>query len=185
MTPDNSLGDALRALPQAMPPVDLWPELAHRLGAKPARSRSRRFALPAALAASLLFALLWSRSGMHDPPPANAVAEQASVPGNAVSSTPETELDRLRARSQGLERWLAATSAQSPQDGRSLMAAAEVEDLVSLVDVQLSVAHNETDTLPLWRQRVGLLEDLTVIRSTPYALAADITNTGASMPAPL
>ena len=56
---------------------------------------------------------------------------------------------------------------------RDLMAAVEVEDMIGLVDLQLEAARGDADALPLWRQRVGLLEDLATIRTSPYALAAN------------
>ena len=51
------------------------------------------------------------------------------------------------------------------------MAAVEVEDLIGLVDVQLGGARGDADALPLWRQRVALLEDLAAIRGNGLALA--------------
>ena len=65
------------------------------------------------------------------------------------------------------------------------MAAAEVEDLVSFVDVQLSAARDDPEALPLWRQRVALLEDLAVIRSAPQALLAGSANPDPFLPASL
>ena len=53
------------------------------------------------------------------------------------------------------------------------MAAVEVEDLIGLVDLQLGGAHAPTDALPLWRQRVALLEDLATIRGSAFAIAAN------------
>jgi hypothetical protein len=53
------------------------------------------------------------------------------------------------------------------------MAAVEVEDLIGLVDVQLGGARGEADALPLWRQRVALLEDLAAIRGSAFALAGN------------
>jgi len=79
----------------------------------------------------------------------------------------------LHQRSQTLERWIAAVAARAPQDSRDLMAAVEVEDLIGLVDVQLGGAQGDTDALPLWRQRVALLEDLATIRSNAFALAGN------------
>ncbi len=53
------------------------------------------------------------------------------------------------------------------------MAAVEVEDLIGLVDVQLGATRGDADALPLWRQRVALLEDLATIRVNRYAIAAN------------
>lgn len=96
---------------------------------------------------------------------------------------PADELSGLHQRSQTLERWIAAVSARAPQDSRDLMAAVEVEDLIGLVDVQLGAAHSNTDALPLWRQRVALLEDLATIRGSAFAIAAN--DNGAARGAPM
>ena len=164
MNHDDALGAALRALPQATPPLDLWPDLARRL--QPARPRARRFVLPLALAASLLLGLVVSRSVMHD------VTPSVEIPASASTSSKQSEIDQLRARSRDIEGWIGALAAQSPRDGRTLMAAAEIEDLVGFVDVQLSAARDDPEALPLWRQRVALLEDLAVLRSGPQPLLA-------------
>jgi hypothetical protein len=87
------------------------------------------------------------------------------------------ELDALRSRSQTLERWVAAVAAHAPQSSRDLMAAVEVEDLIGLVDVQLGATRDRTDALPLWRQRVALLEDLATIRGSAFAIAASDVGT--------
>lgn len=166
MNPHDDLGSALRALPLAQAPDDLWPRLAAAL--PPARRRKPlRAAWPVAIAAVLLLALIWPRSPLS--PPSPSVAETQVTPAPA----PADELPALRDRSQDLERWLGVLSRQSPQDARSLMAAAEIADLVGLVDAQLSVARDDQEAVPLWRQRVGLLEDLAAIRSLPVTALAN------------
>ncbi|MEO7433621.1 MAG: hypothetical protein ABIR62_16740 [Dokdonella sp.] len=177
MTPhaDPTLAAALRALPDAAPQPDLWPELALALAKKRSRPRVWRTIVPAALAAGLALALLLPRDGRQPSitpavatsTPANPSATPAAVPSGA------DELDGLHTRSQTLERWVAAVAARAPQDGRDLMAAVEVEDLIGLVDVQLGAAHDHAQALPLWRQRVALLEDLATIRGSAYAIAAN------------
>jgi len=181
MNHDDGLGAALRALPAATPPLDLWPDLARRLQTR--RRRAWRRAWPAALAASLLLGLVWSHTALHETTADRADAAPTSATAERVASA--SEIDGLRARSRDLEGWLGALSAQSPQDGRTIMAAAEVEDLVSFVDLQLSAARNDPEALPLWRQRVALLEDLAVIRSGPQTLVAGTTHDSAFPPASL
>ena len=105
-----------------------------------------------------------------------APSHDAGAESAHVASTPTTgtdELAQLHKRSQTLERWIAAVAARAPQDGRDLMAAVEVEDLIGLVDVQLGGRSTDADALPLWRQRVALLEDLAAIRGNGVALAAN------------
>jgi len=169
-TPDAALAAALRALPESAPQPDLWPELARALERK-RRPRVWRYAIPAALAAGVALALLLPRSPQHETqaPVASTPAPAATQPAPVTTD----EIDQLHQRSQTLERWIAAVAARAPQDGRDLMAAVEVEDLIGLVDVQLTAAHGDADALPLWRQRVALLEDLATIRGNAFALAGN------------
>lgn len=163
-----SLADALRALPQAEAQPDLWPDLARSLRAR--QRRPWRYALPAALAAGIaLFALAprLTTTGSGAPATPPETATQAAATPSAAS-----ELSALHERSQALERWI-ATATVAPLDSRDLMAAVEVEDLIGLVDVQLGATRGDADALPLWRQRVALLEDLATIRVNRYAIAAN------------
>lgn len=167
MKPIDPLTEALRGLPMAEPPGDLFDQVA--LGIRARRSR-RRWILPAALAACTVLGLLL------------VAPRETVVPGSIVQSgLPATstgtvsvgsEIDRLRADSRVLEAWLGGLPGEAPRDGRSLMASAEIEDLVGLIDLQLSASRNEAESLPLWRQRVALLEDLARIRSEPLASMA-------------
>lgn len=195
--PDHPLASALRALPDAAPQPDLWPALARALqerrtavaspvkrakapgeGKPRTASRIIRF-VPIALAAGVALAVLLPRSLVrqttHDTAPAAAGTTAAATPnaGAGPVAVRADELATLHQRSQTLERWIAAVAARAPQDSRDLMAAVEVEDLIGLVDVQLGAAHTHDEALPLWRQRVALLEDLATIRGSAYAIAAN------------
>lgn len=181
----SPLAAALRALPGATPRPDPWPQLAQSLGRRAARRRHpyRRHALwllPPALAAALALALLLPRSAsepsVSTPTPSVAAGPggPAGTPAIAPAIAPASdELASLRQRSQSLERWIAAVSAHAAQDSRGLMAAVEVEDLIGLVDVQLNATRGRADALPLWRQRIALLEDLAMIRGSGVAMAAN------------
>jgi hypothetical protein len=169
---ETPLAAALRALPEHAPMPDLWPDLAKALAARK-RPRWRRFAIPLAAAAALAIALLVPRLATRESVQtqiASTTTPPAHVTANAA--TDADELASLHDRSRSLERWIAAVSARAPQDGRDLMAAVEVEDLIGLVDVQLGGASGDADALPLWRQRVALLEDLAAIRGNGAAFAA-------------
>lgn len=169
---DTPLAAALRALPESAPMPDLWPDLAKTL-AERQRPRWRRWAIPLAAAAALAIALLVPKLATHETVQ-TPIAATAAPPAPATTST-ATDTDELAAlheRSRTLERWIAAVSVRAPQDGRDLMAAVEVEDLIGLVDVQLGGANGDADALPLWRQRVALLEDLAAIRGNGAAFAA-------------
>ena len=170
-TPDATLAAALRALPESTPQPDLWPELAQALLQR-RRRRIWRYMLPAAIAAGIAIALLLPRSPVReDTAPVASVPATIATP--STQAAPAQEIAQLHQRSQTLERWIAAVAARAPQDSRDLMAAVEVEDLIGLVDVQLGGAQGDTDALPLWRQRVALLEDLATIRSNAFALAGN------------
>ena len=196
-----SLGEALRALPLATPPRDVWQALAAELAPlRVVQARSparRRYALPAAIAAGLLAiaaALLLTthervapRIATVAPTPASSSANGANAANgtsgkSAVVTDPETQLVALETRSQQLEHWLSQTrAAAAPLPGQDLAAAAEIEDLIGLVDVELAAAARK-DALPLWRYRVNLLEDLTALRYASYRLAETGVQTAALTP---
>ena len=172
---EAALAEALRALPQSAPQPDLWPALARTLERR--RPRAWRYAIPLAAAAAIALAVLLPKMTTQDRvAPQSAPIASSAAPQTSTSTpdAPDTgELDALHARSRTLERWIAAVAARAPQDSRDLMAAVEVEDLIGLVDVQLGGAQGDADALPLWRQRVALLEDLATIRSNAFALAGN------------
>lgn len=163
-----SLADALRALPPAEPQPDLWPDLARSLRAR--RRRPWRYALPAALAAGIALFVLAPRPTTTDP--GMPATQPTAATDTSAAPSAAHELSVLHERSQALERWI-ATATVAPLDGRDLMAAVELEDLIGLVDVQLGATRGDDDALPLWRQRVSLLEDLATIRVNRYAIAAN------------
>jgi hypothetical protein len=182
---DAALATALRALPESAPQPDLWPGIMNSAGARH-RRRRWRYAIPAALAASIALALLLPRSpnrGIEAPRTTPLVsAPMTRTPASPATVSAPDEISDLNQRSRTLERWIAAVAARAPQDGRDLMAAVEVEDLIGLVDVQLGGARGDIDALPLWRQRVALLEDLAAIRGNAFALAGNGADANA-MPA--
>ena len=166
MKPLDPLAEALRGLPMAEPPQDLFAQVS---GSLRRRRSPRRWMVPAAMAASMLVGLLLIWPGTTQPPPAIV---QSAPPPESLPASPSSEIERLRADSRILETWLGGLPGEAPRDGRSLMASAEIEDLVGLIDVQLSATRNDAESLPLWRQRVALLEELASIRSEPLASMA-------------
>ena len=191
-----SLGAALRALPLATPPRDVWQTLAAELAPARVAPARRRYVLPAAIAAGLLaFAvalMMMSRERAAPqiatvaPAPASSVANGANAAngtsGKGTVADPETQLVALETRSQQLEHWLSETrAAAAPLPGQDLAAAAELEDLISLVDVELA-ASTRKEALPLWRYRVNLLEDLTALRYSNYRLAETLNNASNGAP---
>jgi hypothetical protein len=90
---------------------------------------------------------------------------------NVQTAEPADRLALLQQHSQALEHWLHETErAAAPLSGQDLAAAAELEDMIGLVDGQLNAAPPESE-LPLWQRRVALLEDLTALRYSSYRLA--------------
>ena len=204
------LPEALRALPQVAPAQSAWPQLASQLAAQAGTraasnranpSRRQRYFVPAALAAGILLAaiasplLLQLRSpqpSAFSPQPATIPQLAASTSTNATNTTnatnPQTAADSgvqlaaLQQRSQELEHWLRETSrAAAPLSGQDLAAATEIEDMIGMVDMQLG-AQQSNGGLPLWRHRVALLEDLTVLRYSSYSVAASGVDAKALMP---
>jgi hypothetical protein len=186
------LRDALRALPQVAPERSAWPQLAAQLAAQSrgasvrATTRAARWFVPAALAAAAMLAVgaHWLRQPGSSGIAATVPAAAASIGTNASNSTTSTnpqlgstdndaarQLAALQRRSQDLERWLRETrDAGGPLHGQDLAAATEIEDMIGLVDGQLNAASRDSE-LPLWRRRVALLEDLTVLRYSIYKVA--------------
>lgn len=182
---DAALAAALRALPEFVPEPDLWHGVMSSVDAR-RRRRHWRYALPVAIAAALAVAMLlprWLARDVEVPPPTPLVSAPApATPATTPSVSAADEITNLNQRSRTLERWIAAVAARAPQDGRDLMAAVEVEDLIGLIDVQLGGTLGDSDALPLWRQRVALLEDLAAIRGNAFALAENGADANA-MPA--
>ena len=176
MTDDPALAAALRALPQAAPEPDLWPQLAQALAASRRAPRRRRMVALALAASVAAVALLLPRTSLVEREPATPATAATNATPAGADDPGVDEIASLHQRSQTLERWIAGVSAHAPQDGRNLMAAVELEDLIGLVDLQLGATRGPADALPLWRQRVALLEDLATVRAQAFAVAARNTD---------
>ena len=174
---DSNLREALRALPLHAPPRDVWAQLAAELKTAPRRNR---FAWPAAIAACALLACGVAFVQLHEPATVMSTAASflpdAPIANTDVNATnaakgKSEQLVALQARSRQLEEWLRDTSsAATPLPGHDLAAAAEIESLIGVVDVELT-APTQHDPEKLWRRRVNLLEDLTALRYSNYRLA--------------
>lgn len=161
---DAGLGARMRGLPLHEPAPDLWNEICSKLpSSDESATRHRRWhpVVALAVAASLAIAALlpWSMRDTTAPIP-----DQAPL----LSAQANADLDWLRARSGQLEQWLGNLPTAPSGNGGDLMATIEVEDLIALVDLQLDASRNAREALPLWRQRVALLETLSLLRSAPY-----------------
>jgi len=178
------LGEALRALPLSTPSESAWPALQAALlaaqVAKPRRPSRWHIALPIALAAGLALALLLPRVATTPTAPPTIVKVTTPTTNAVAAKDSSAEIAALRDQSQRLEIWLQRVAdANAPLAGQDLMAAADVEDLIGLVDVQLASAGEQPQALSLWRQRIALLEDLGSIRTAAYGLSqAGLADTG-------
>lgn len=157
-------------LPVLEAPETTWQKIAARLDAQqePVRRRHWVPALGAALAASLVAAVVLVTWRVQAPP---------AAPAAAASSSPM--LAQLQSQSRYLERVMQAMNAGSDQDVTSAGTAATVaalEDRIALVDYAINQANTAPqppqDLTALWRQRVNLMQSLAAVR---YAQVSDVS----------
>jgi len=140
----QTLRDALRELPEAAPPDDVWEAIERRTGA---RSHRRKSAWSVAAAAAALL----------------AVSTAVWIVAHAPTAPPGANLTSLMAQSQQLERRVARHGA--PEDAawsasrRALVY--RIADLDrELAPLSIDPARDPVRAEQLWRQRVGLMQSL-------------------------
>lgn len=169
-----ALRAALRNLPSHAPGRDAWPAVRARVLRGRARRRAFRRWLPTAAAAALLLGLAAGWSVFTQRPEPRAVQVQASrlKPPAGDTAAAEPTLAELQAHSMRLERWLAELRAHgAPLQGQALASAIALQDRVGLIDLQLAAPGTGGDRRALWRQRIGLLQDLAMLRATQSPLS--------------
>jgi hypothetical protein len=146
----------LRALPTLRPPRDRFPSVAARVREDRRQMRIRRAGVAAlALAASLLLVVVGR--DLLTPPAANASDQLSAV--MAESAVLEQALRQIR-------------SNQQVTDAYTTGAAASLEDRIAELDRRLETAQlhatagADADLLPLWRERVGLMDALVDVHLT-------------------
>lgn len=153
----------IRALPALRPVRDKWPAVQARLRQERGARRLRWIgAAGLTAAASIALALVLPKLGPMALPQPDAAAVVA-----------EQQLERVMQQSQTLE---AAIDAYGPEqrvvDGRTGLIAADLEDRIAEVDRRLQVVELERQPapadmlLPLWKERVGLLDALVDVHVT-------------------
>lgn len=173
MREPDSLAAALAALRLESPAPGGFARIEATLAKRRTRARLvRGLALAASLAAIAVvpFALRSDRT---------ATAPEAPTP-IAAETTPErpTRLALIE-QNQQLEAWVRAQD--EPFDGATASAAAELEDLIGMLDVELAATRDRDAQDALWRQRLGLLSELASVRSQGVTRLA--TNDAALVPA--
>ena len=169
-----AFADALAALPLAAPAPSAWPTLEASIARRIAQRRRRNqwrtgLAAAAVLLAGVPLLRLWSPTPVDAPPP-DVVAATAS---------PRSDLTE---RNQVLQAQLVAFG--EPLDAGAALAAAELEDLIGMVDVQLSAAEHSDQSELLWRQRLALMQELASIHAQgDYRLAHNDSSRAGVTPA--
>lgn len=149
----------LKALPTLKPSRDRFGTVHLKARAERRRRRFVRLAIGGlALAASVTLAI---------------VATQRRDQRELVSASGSPELQEVMARSQQLERALAAFDPDRQiVDGRAASITASLEDRLARVDRQIEVVdlidatNRDREALRLWRERVGLLDALMDVHLT-------------------
>ena len=160
---DSPLREALRALPLAAPSASALPALKARLAHR-RRERLLRRWLPLAAAAAvcaLALAPVLRQGAPDQPPPVAAV---------------DSDLAALIAQNQVYESALrSAAFGGRAQSARTALAGAEIEDLIGMLDLELSAAGDDAQARDLWRQRLVLMQELAAVRAggVPERMTAD------------
>ena len=160
---DTPLREALRALPLAAPSASALPALKARL-AQRRRERLLRRWLPLAAAAAVCALSL------------SPLLRQGAPQQPAAVAAADPDLAALIAQNQVYESALrSAAFGGRAQSARSALAGAEIEDLIGMLDLELSAAGDDAAARDLWRQRLVLMQELAAVRAggLPERMTAD------------
>jgi hypothetical protein len=160
----RDLAAALRALPLESPTPTVWPalaEAARRSGTSaPKPRRWHPIGAAAAATAAIALAMGWLVPRNADRP----------IDGERVEIAETTDADArlvadLVARNQALERALRESGDAFAIDAGYAMAGSQVEELIAAIDGQLAADPDPRNAEVLWRVRLGLLQELSSLRS--------------------
>ena len=175
--PNRDFARALAELPTPAAPADGWQRLQGTLAARRRRDWLRR-GVPLAAAALLALALApqWQRPA----PVANDGAMSAQRDGASAGAS---ELAQAIAANQALEAALRGAARPGVLDGRAAIANAELEDLIGMLDLELSDTRDDARASALWRERAQLLEELAGLRTGVGGTYADNRGSASLVPA--
>jgi hypothetical protein len=155
---DQRLRDALQALPLASPNASVLPQLQQRLAQRRRAQRPRPWLSLAAAAAVGVLAL-----GVVLRPTPQPLADP---PTSSTASEAEDATAFLIAQNQVYESALRSAAFNSrPMSARSVLAGAEIENLIGMLDLELAQTQDTEQTQALWGQRLALMQELAVLRT--------------------
>jgi hypothetical protein len=155
---DSRLREALLSMPLRSPPRSVLPALTARL-ARTRRERAQRRWIPLAAAAAVcaLALLPWLRSA--------DLAAPVETPQASIADDDSTAA--LIAQNQVFENALrSAAFGSRPLSARDALAGAGIEDLIGMLDLELSAASDPGTSKDLWQQRLVLLQELAAVRAS-------------------
>lgn len=152
----------LRTALQALPPLAPGHSPLQLLQARLSRKRRTRIArrLAPLAAAATVFAVA---VGMLLNP---STAPQIAPQDIALDAADDTTAF-LIAQNEVYESALRSAAFNSrPRSARTVLAAAQIEDLIGMVDLQLSATTDRDDAQLLWGQRLSLMQELATVRAS-------------------
>ena len=174
----TALQKGLKALPETMPPRDVWQRIREQGEAEGLLSQRNVMRRPstwyagfgvaaAAVLAAVIVPGLWPQS-----------PDMTTVPTNAVTTSPVqlNALQTLMNESRQLESSLRALpNAPAVQRASTMATVADLEDRIAAIDYQLndpSVDMSDEDRELFWRERVRLMKSLLQLRYAQAQRAA-------------
>ena len=174
---EREFARALSALPTPPAPADGWQRLQGTLAARRRRT-GLRLAVPLAAAALLALALAPSWQRQAAPPAQPAIATVTADPAAGHGA-----LDDAIAANQALEAALRGAARPALLDGQAALVGAEIEDLIGMLDLELSDTRDDARATALWRERAMLLEQLAGVRTGAGVEYADTRGSPGLVPA--
>ena len=173
-----ALRGGLRALPDTMPPRDVWHRIREQAEAEGLMRQRNVMQRPSTwyagvgVAAAALVVAVMLRGVVQETP------DMTTVPTDAVTSSPLqlTTLQTLQRESREIESTLRALpNAPAVQRASTMASIADLEDRIAAIDYQLndpSINMSDEDRELFWRERVRLMKSLLQLRYAQAQRAA-------------